>query len=73
MSLERGSKMTAPPLDSDLRDNTGDAPGTSKRICIATSEIVGMPHSGGIGTNYYHLARLLAERGHAVPCLCLSV
>ena len=52
-----------PTLDTDLCD--GDA-GAKKRVCIATPDILGPIKNGGIGTAYYHVARLLAERGHEV-------
>ena len=54
-----------PTLDTDLTDDRGPA-GTPKRICIATPDIVGPVKNGGIGTAYYHVARLLAEWGHDV-------
>ena len=55
-----------PTLDTDLADNGSGRAGTSKRICIATPDIVGPVKNGGIGTAYYHAARLLAEWGHDV-------
>ena len=50
-------------LDTDLHEGGSDS---VKRVCIATSDIVGPVKNGGIGTAYCHLARLLAERGHQV-------
>ena len=58
-----------PTLDTDLVDDTDpDAAtlATTKRICIATPDILGPIKNGGIGTAYHHLARLLAGRGHEV-------
>ena len=52
-----------PTLDADLHES-GSEP--VKRVCIATSDIVGPVKNGGIGTAYHHLTRLLAERGHQV-------
>lgn len=40
-----------------------------RRICIATSDIVGPVRNGGIGTAYFSLARLLAGAGHHVTVL----
>ena len=53
-----------PTLDTDLVTDTGpDAAklATTKRICIATPDILGPIKNGGIGTAYHHLARLLAD------------
>ena len=55
-----------PVLDADLGDDIRELPGTTKRICIATADILGPVKNGGIGTAYHHLARLLAEWGHEV-------
>ena len=53
-------------LDTDLREGPGGRSEVSKRICIATPDILGPIKNGGIGTAYHHLARLLAEGGHDV-------
>ena len=50
-------------LDLDLRDCDS---GARRRVCIATTDILGPIKNGGIGTAYHHLARLLASRGHEV-------
>ena len=55
-----------PTLDSDLHGDPRGRSGTAKRICIATADVLGPVKNGGIGTAYYHAARFLAERGHAV-------
>ena len=55
-----------PTLDSDLSDDFREQSGTTKRICIATLDILGPVKNGGIGTAFHHLARLLAEWGHEV-------
>ena len=56
-----------PTLDTDLGDPPGGQPaGVTKRICIATPDILGPVKNGGIGTAYHHLARLLAGWGHEV-------
>ena len=55
-----------PTLDTDLAGDGSGRSGTSKRICIATPDIVGPVKNGGIGTAYHHAARLLAEWGHDV-------
>ena len=54
-----------PALDTDLGDDLRERRGT-KRICIATPDILGPVKNGGIGTAYHHLARLLAGWGHEV-------
>ena len=58
-----------PTLDTDLVTHTDRGAGTvaaTKRICIATPDILGPIKNGGIGTAYHHLARLLAGSGHEV-------
>ena len=55
-----------PTLDMDVGEAPHDRSGTSKRICIATADIVGPLKNGGIGTAYYHAARFLAGQGHEV-------
>ena len=58
-----------PTLVTDLATDTDrDAAtvATTKRICIATPDILGPIKNGGIGTAYHHLARLLADGGHEV-------
>ena len=52
-----------PALDTDLDDAP---PGPPKRVCIATADILGPIKNGGIGTAYYHVARMLAAWGHDV-------
>ena len=52
-----------PTLDTDLCDGE---PGATKRVCVATPDILGPIKNGGIGTAFHYLARLLAERGHDV-------
>ena len=54
-----------PTLDADLSDDLRERRGT-KRICIATPDILGPVKNGGIGTAYHHMARSLAEWGHEV-------
>ena len=53
-------------LDGDLGEAPPGRPGTAKRVCIATADVLGPVKNGGIGTAYHHLARFLAERGHEV-------
>ena len=55
-----------PTLDADLSDDFPERSGTTRRICIATPDILGPVKNGGIGTAYHHLARSLAEWGHEV-------
>ena len=55
-----------PALDADLDDEPCERSRTTKRICIATPDILGPVKNGGIGTAYHHLARSLAEWGHEV-------
>ena len=43
--------------------------GAGKRVCIATSDIVGPIRNGGIGTHYTTLAETLAKAGHTVTLL----
>ena len=54
-----------PALDTDLGDDLRERHGT-KRVCIATPDILGSVKNEGIGNAYHHLARLLAEWGHEV-------
>ena len=62
MSSDPGRIRT---LEADLDGGSG-RPEAAKKICIATPGIAGAGEDGGIGTAYFHLARLLAERGHEV-------
>ena len=58
-----------PTLDTDLVHDTDPEAAkvaTTKRICVATPDILGPIKNGGIGTAYHHLARLLADGGHEV-------
>ena len=58
-----------PTLDTDLAPDIDPGAATdtrTKRVCIATPDILGPIRNGGIGTAYHHLARLLAGRGHEV-------
>ncbi len=55
-----------PTLDGDIESPPGAARGPSKRICIATPDILGPIKNGGIGTAFHHLARQLAAWGHEV-------
>ena len=55
-----------PTLDTDLGDSLRERPGTTKRLCIATPDILGPVKNGGIGTAYHHMARSLAQWGHEV-------
>ena len=55
-----------PTLDTDLGEALGERGGKTRRVCIATPDILGPVKNGGIGTAYHHLARLLAEGGHKV-------
>ena len=55
-----------PALDADLTDAVGEPGGRTRRVCIATPDILGPVKNGGIGTAYHHLARLLAGWGHQV-------
>ena len=59
-------------LDADLGDGVHSCSGTVKRVCIATSDMPGPDESSGIGTALFHLARLLAERGHDVVIACVN-
>ena len=66
--------MTAsfPTLDSDLGPTSGaHAPGTTKRICIATAGVLSPAGEGRLDTNGRHLARLLAAWGHDVVVACI--
>ena len=51
-------------LDTDLYEGRGERSEVSKRICIATPDIIGPVKNGG--NSYHHLARLLVNRGHEV-------
>ena len=53
-------------LDADLGGGFGERSGTTKRVCIATPDILGPVNNGGIGTAYHHMARSLAQWGHEV-------
>ena len=55
-----------PTLDMDVGEDLHDHFGASKRVCIATPDILGPVKNGGIGTAYHHLARMLAQWGHEV-------
>ena len=55
-----------PTLDADLTDALGEPGEKTRRVCIATPDILGPVKNGGIGTAYHHLARLLAGWGHQV-------
>lgn len=44
----------------------GDNSHKKLRVCIATEDIVGPISNGGIGTTYFDLAKLLAERGYDI-------
>ena len=55
-----------PTLDTDLGEALGERRKKTRRVCIATPDILGPVKNGGIGTAYHHLARLLAEGGHEV-------
>ena len=63
VSRREGASSGFPTLDTDL---CGAGAGTTKRVCIATPDIVGPINNGGIGTAYYHVARELAQWGHEV-------
>ena len=55
-----------PTLDTDMDPGRAESRGAAKRVCIATSDILGPIKNGGIGTAYHHVATLLAARGHEV-------
>ena len=55
-----------PTLETDLGAGRDERPAGTKRICIATADILGPVRNGGIGTAYHHLARVLAASGHDV-------
>ncbi|WP_299440480.1 glycosyltransferase family 4 protein [uncultured Rhodospira sp.] len=46
--------------------------GPRARICLVTTEILGVTRTGGIGTVLAALADLLVSEGHAVTVLCLN-
>ncbi len=58
------SRVEHPDLTAFIR--RVDRPGRTLRVCIAAEDIVGPIRNGGIGTTYFHLARMLAEAGHDV-------
>ena len=65
-NLQRdGVSGAFPTLEADLDDELRRQ-GKAKRICIATPDILGPVKNGGIGTAYYHMARLLVGWGHEV-------
>ena len=53
-------------LLADVDDAAGARHAGTKRICIATADIMGPVKNGGIGTAYHHVARFLAGHGHEV-------
>ena len=55
-----------PTLDADLAGDPEERDGTSKRVCIATQDLLGPVNNGGIDTGYHHLARQLSKWGHEV-------
>ena len=55
-----------PTLDGDLTEDGAAQPARPRRVCIATSDLLGPLKNGGIGTAYHHVARFLAEQGHEV-------
>ena len=55
-----------PALETDIGSPRSLSTDRRKRICIATSDIVGPVKNGGIGSAYYHVARMLAAWGHDV-------
>ena len=55
-----------PTLDGDLAEDGAAQPVRPRRVCIATSDLLGPIKNGGIGTAYHHVARFLAEQGHEV-------
>ena len=62
----------APPLEGDLSGGAVAPGGGSKRVCIATPDILGPVKNGGIGTAYHHMARALARWGHEVVIAFVS-
>jgi glycosyltransferase involved in cell wall biosynthesis len=46
--------------------------GAGARVCLVTTEILGLTRTGGIATVTAALADLLVEMGHAVTVLCLN-
>ena len=65
-ATDDGRVATWTTLDTDLEQTPGAMPGSLKRICIATPDILGPIKNGGIGTAYHHVARMLAAWGHEV-------
>jgi O-antigen biosynthesis protein len=47
-------------------------PGRRLKICIASNDVPGPVHNGGIGTANLHLARTLCDAGHHVTLLYLE-
>ena len=64
--LDGQASAISPSLDADLSDPPPTCSETTKRVCIATPDILDEVKNGGIGSAYQHLARLLAEWGHEV-------
>ena len=61
---------TYPGLEAQFADvRPVGVAGGPPRLCIATPDITGLVRNGGIGTSFYHTARVLTARGASVTVL----